>query len=169
MTLGLESGTVSLLAAHEAWADAFELEKVRILAAIGNDIVAVEHVGSTSIPGVDAKPILDILVGVRRFEEAQTCVAPMQELGYVYRGEYGIPRRRYFVHGEPRTHHLHMVEVQSEQWQSMLKFRDLLRARSDLAAAYANSKRRLAEIYSQDRASYQREKGRVIGRMLAQC
>ena len=100
------------------------------------------------------------------FEEARVCVGAMLTLGYTYRGENGIPRRHYFVHGEPRTHHVHMVEVQSEEWRSTLGFRDLLRTRSELASEYAREKERLAESCSRDRESYQREKGKVVERIL---
>lgn len=166
MILGLASGHVSLAQAHEAWADAFAREKARIIAAVGQHIVAVEHVGSTSIPQVPAKPILDIMVGVQDFEEARVCVAAMTALGYAYRGENGIPRRHYFVRGEPRTHHLHVVEVQSDEWRSTLRFRDLLRAHSELASEYAREKERLAARYSRDREGYQREKGKAVEGLL---
>ena len=162
MTLGLTSGDVRLARAHEAWATAFEHERARITAAIGERIVAVEHVGSTSIPDVPAKPILDVLVGVRDFEEARPCVGAMVALGYTYRGENGIPRRHYFVRGEPRTHHVHMVEVESDAWTSILRFRDLLRTHSELADEYAREKESLAALYAHDRESYQREKDKVV-------
>lgn len=167
MTLGLASGHVSLARAHVAWAAAFAEEKAGILAAAGQHVVAVEHVGSTAVPNLPAKPILDILVGVRDFEEARVCVAAMEALGYTYRGEHGIPRRHYFVKGEPRTHHLHMVEVRSETWRSTLRFRDLLRRRPDLARDYARAKERLATLHPRDRQSYQREKDKVIDAILS--
>lgn len=169
MILGLASGHVSLTRAHDAWAAAYAGERARIVAAVGPHTVAVEHVGSTSVPQVPAKPILDIMVGVRDFEDARGSVAAMEALGYTYRGEHGISRRHYFVKGEPRTHHVHMVEVQSESWRSMLRFRDLLRARPGLAREYAREKERLARRHARDREGYQREKGRVIEKILSQA
>lgn len=167
MTLGLASGRVSLARAHDAWAAAFEEERGRVLGALGPRIVSIEHVGSTSIPGVPAKPILDILVGVEDFEEARVCIAPMVAFGYTYRGENGIPGRHYFVKGDPRTHHMHVLEVRSEDYALTLRFRDLLCTRPDLAEQYAREKERLALRYSRDREGYQREKGRVVEKMLS--
>ena len=165
--LGVESGRVTLARAHDAWAAAYERERARIVAAVGDHVVAIEHVGSTSIPGVPAKPILDILMGVEDFEKARVCIAPMTNIGYEYRGENGIPRRHYFVRGDPRTHHAHMVEVESDNWQTTLRFRDLLRAHSDLAAEYGRAKELLARTYADDRKAYQRAKDKVVERILS--
>jgi len=77
MTNGMATSQVCLLNTHEAWADQYQLEKARIIEAIGAHILDIQHVGSTSIPGVPAKPILDILVGVEDFETATVCIGPM--------------------------------------------------------------------------------------------
>lgn len=167
MALGLDSGRLALVQEHAAWADEFARERERILAILGAHIVAVEHVGSTALPGVPAKPILDIQIGVASFEAAQVCIEPMQSLGYEYRGEYGIPRRHYFAKGAPRTHHVHMLEVDGETWRSMLTFRDALLARPDLAQEYGAAKVELAVTHSNDRTAYQEAKGSVIARLLA--
>jgi GrpB-like predicted nucleotidyltransferase (UPF0157 family) len=168
VTLGLPSGEVSLTSEHEAWAAAYERERARIVSALGEHIAGIEHVGSTSIPAVPAKPILDILVGVSDFDEARVCIAPMVAIGYRYRGENGIPRRHYFVKGDPRTHHVHMLEVQSHGWQVTLRFRDLLRSNPTIAAEYAREKERLARLHADSRESYQREKDKIVDRILAQ-
>ena len=91
----------------------------------------------------------------------------MESIGYRYRGENGIRRRHYFVKGKPRTHHVHIVERNSDNWRQTVHFRDLLRSDRDAANEYALAKRALAERYARDRKAYQREKGRVIGRILA--
>jgi GrpB-like predicted nucleotidyltransferase (UPF0157 family) len=166
MTLGLASAHVSLMRAHDAWAAAYERERVKIAAALGDQMIRIEHVGSTSIPDVPAKPILDILVGVHDFHDARVCVGPMMAIGYSYRGENGIPERHYFVKGEPRTHHVHMVEAQSENWRITLRFRDLLRIHPDLAGEYSREKERLARMHFDNREAYQREKDRVIESIL---
>ena len=165
-SLGLTSGRVFLAQAHDAWAAAYELAAERIVAALGEHIVRIEHVGSTSIPEVRAKPILDILVGVRDFDDASACVPPMTAIGYTYRGENGIPRRHYFIKGDPRTHHVHMVEVESDDWRETVRFRDLLRMNPGLAGQYARVKERLARIYPNDREAYQREKDKVVRSIL---
>lgn len=162
MILGLPSGTVSLHLEHDAWAHAYEREAQRIAAAIGPYILDIRHVGSTAIDGVPAKPILDILVGVGSYEEASICVAPLEELGYEYRGEAGIARRHYFVKGAPRTHHLHMVEKDGPDWTATLAFRDALRRRPELAQEYAAAKEALARRHAKDRDAYQAAKDQVI-------
>jgi GrpB-like predicted nucleotidyltransferase (UPF0157 family) len=167
MVLGLPAGEVLLLDAHDAWAQEFLLERTRIIDAVGDHILETQHVGSTAIPGVPAKPVLDILVGVEDFNEARACVGPLENIGYCYRGEYGIPHRHYFVKGDPRTHHLHMVERDSAHWALTMAFRDFLRRDSESANAYAEAKQSLAAKYSRDRAAYQREKDKVIERLLA--
>jgi len=167
MVLGLTSGKVSLARAHDAWAAAYEQERARIVAALGHQLLDIQHVGSTSIPNVPAKPILDILIGVQDFDEATNCVGPMIAIGYTYRGENGIPRRHYFVKGDPRTHHVHMLEIQSADWREILRFRDLLRMNPALASEYAREKERLAQLHANNREAYQRGKDLVVESILA--
>ena len=167
MSLGLAAGTVWLARAHNAWNSAYLDERSRIVTAIGPHLLDIQHGGSTSIPNVPAKPILDILIGVRDFDTAKVCVEPIVAIGYLYRGEYGIPRRHYFVKGEPRTHHLHMLETSSHDWRVTLQFRDLLRANPLLADEYAREKERLARLHSNDRDAYQKAKDHVVEKILA--
>lgn len=167
MVLGLAPGKVFLARAHEGWAAAYEQERTLIVAALGEQLLDIQHVGSTSIANVPAKPILDILIGVQDFDEAFACVASMTEIGYIYRGENGIPRRHYFVKGDPRTHHVHMVEIDSDTWRQIMRFRDLLRMNSDLAAEYGREKERLALLHSGNREPYQQAKDMVVESILA--
>jgi len=166
MTLGLGPGQVRLHEDHEDWAKQYQVEKARLLQAVGSHILEIQHVGSTSVLGVPAKPIIDILVGVGDFEEAVVCIAPMEGIGYCYRGENGIPRRHYFVRGDPRTHHVHMVERGSENWRITLAFRDLLRSDDGAAREYSEAKKRLAAQYPDNREAYQREKDKIVARIL---
>src|SRR3990170_5477466 len=120
---------------YPAWPARFDEEREAIVAALGEatgSIVAIEHVGSTSVPGLAAKPILDIMIGVRQVADGVPCITPIVQLGYECRGEFGIPGRLYFRKGEPRTHHIHMVAHEGEFWQRHLAFPDLLRGRPDL-------------------------------------
>jgi GrpB-like predicted nucleotidyltransferase (UPF0157 family) len=130
------------------WPRQYEDEKHRILARIGRYVVAIEHVGSTAVPGLAAKPIVDILVGLRSLADATNCINPLKELGYEYVPEWEaeLPERRYFrrVRPHPRTHHIHMVETTSEFWRRQLLFRDYLRAHPEDARAYETLKRDLA-------------------------
>ncbi len=126
----------------------------------------IQHVGSTSIPEMPAKPILDIAVAVESFEGATLCIRPLEELGYTYRGENGIPRRHYFVKGEPRTHHLHMVEATSAMYKEYILFRDYLVQHPDIALEYALLKKRLAQQFVTERQKYQEQKDPFVQRIL---
>lgn len=164
--LGLEPGLVKLAPYQAEWPRLFEAEKKELQGAIGQYVLDIQHVGSTSIPGIPAKPILDIGIAVSNFEEATICIAPLEQLGYVYRGENGIPRRHYFRKGAPRTHHLHMNEITSPDWENQILFRDYLRQHPQVAQEYAALKTRLARQYDRDREQYLIEKAPFIEEVL---
>ena len=147
---------VSIAAYDPVWPEAYERERAAILGALGDLASAVEHVGSTAVPGLGAKPIIDMMVGLRELADHARCVAPLQSLGYEHKGEYGIPGRHYFrkpVSGS-RTHQVHMVERGSDFWARPLLFRDYLRANPDEAAAYDRLKRELAARFGADLEGY---------------
>lgn len=152
--IGLLSGIVQLVPHQPEWATLFETEKQRLQTAIGSYILDIQHVGSTAIPHIPAKPIIDIAIAVKSFDEATVCIAPLEAIGYIYRGENGIPRRHYFRRGNPRTHHLHMLEIDSDDWQKHLLFRDYLIKHPAVAQQYATLKTELAHQYSDDRPHY---------------
>jgi GrpB-like predicted nucleotidyltransferase (UPF0157 family) len=165
--IGLEKGVVRLVPHNPEWTAMYEAERARIKAAIGPHIVEVQHVGSTSIPGIAAKPIIDIAVGVEEFETARVCIAPMEALGYVFHGENGILRRHYFTRGDPTLYHAHMHETTSQAWGNLILFRDYLLAHPEDARAYLELKRRLAEQYRHDRRAYTDGKAAFIECILA--
>ena len=148
------------------WPEMFEEERRRILGAIGPHIVAVEHVGSTSVPGLGAKPIIDIMVGIRSLADAPLCVTPLHLIGYEYvpKNELLTPERRYFRKGErgAGTHHLHMVEQGGKFWEEHLLFRDYLRAHAEAARAYETLKRELATAHGSDRGAYTNAKADFV-------
>jgi GrpB-like predicted nucleotidyltransferase (UPF0157 family) len=152
--LGLEKGFVKLLPHDEEWHQLFAEEKARIQDAIGAFIVGNEHVGSTSVCGIAAKPILDIAIAITGKASGEKCVAPLENLGYVYRGENGIAGRFYFRKGAPRTHHLHMLLADSDELRNHLLFRDYLRRNKAAAEEYDNLKKELAQKYERDRDAY---------------
>jgi GrpB-like predicted nucleotidyltransferase (UPF0157 family) len=164
--LGLPSKIVCACPYNPEWPRVFREEQARLRACIGGYVLDIQHVGSTSIPGMAAKPILDIGIAVADFEEAAQCIQPLQQLGYLYRGENSIPRRHYFVKGDPITHHLHMVELGSDQWATAICFRDHLREHAEIARAYATLKQRLAEQFPTDRSAYQDGKAAFIAEVL---
>ena len=150
-TVGLFFVPIEIVDYDATWPRQFEDEKRRILAAIGRYVAAVEHIGSTAVPGLAAKPIIDILVGLRSLTDATNCIIPLTGLGYEYVPEFEaeLPERRYFRRVLPRarTHHIHMVETTSEFWRRQLLFRDYLRAHPKDARAYETLKRDLASRF----------------------
>ena len=164
--IGLERGIVKLTPYTAEWKRLFEKEKARLQAAIGDYVLDIQHVGSTSIPGMAAKPILDIGIAVRNFEKAAVCIEPMIQLGYEYHGEHGIPRRHLFVKGDPRTHHVHMNEITSRDWEALVFFRDYLIQHREAAQEYAELKSVLAQRFPTDRQAYLDGKSVLIERVL---
>jgi GrpB-like predicted nucleotidyltransferase (UPF0157 family) len=139
------------------WARKYQTEAERIQRALGDNIVAVHHIGSTAIPGIYAKPIIDILVEVENILRVDSQAWAMEELGYEVMGEFGIPGRRYFrkCNGAGvRTHHVHAFQVGSHEIERHLAFRDYMIAHSEEAQAYSALKRKLAEAHSEDRQAY---------------
>jgi len=164
--IGLEKGFVRLVPYTAEWQRIFEDEKALLQSAIGQYVLDIQHVGSTAIPGMAAKPIIDIAIVVTSFEEAKALIQPVEQLGYEYRGEFGIPRRHYFVKGDPRTHHIHMNEIDSRDWENQVLFRDYLIQHPPSAEEYAALKVKLAQRYPTDREAYLEGKAPFIERVL---
>ncbi|MCG3131469.1 MAG: hypothetical protein FLDDKLPJ_02262 [Phycisphaerae bacterium] len=144
-----------VLAPHDPrWPGEAEAEGLRIAGACGSAVIRVEHIGSTAVPGLIAKPVLDLMPLVRRFEDGYACVAPMRALGYWYAGDFGIAGRHLFIQGSPRTHHAHLLVEGSLEARRHLAVRDLLRASKRLADRYAALKRELAPRFGDDRVGY---------------
>ena len=161
-----------IVAYDPTWPDTFEAAKAQILRAIAPHIQSIHHVGSTSVVGLCAKPIIDILVGVHDWDKARATIPPLQRIGWEFRGRRGIPRRHYFVRRIPdgrRTHHLHMLETASTPYADMLAFRNYLRAHPAAAAEYAVLKRTLAARPEPHRGAYQQAKAPFIQRILGEC
>ena len=160
--LGLDRGEIRIVPSTDVWPGLFEEEKGKLEHVIGRHVISIEHVGSTSVPGLSAKPILDIAIAVEDFDEARVTIDPIVELCYVYRGEYGIPRRHFFVNGEPRTHHIHMNEITSPDWGNLVLFRDYLRTHPEASAEYQALKQSLITLPGMDRTGYQDGKASFI-------
>ncbi len=163
--LGLERGEIRIVPYTESWKKLFAEEQEELERIIGKHVISIEHVGSTSVPGLAAKPILDIAIAVDNFEEARVTIDPIVGLGYVYRGENGIPRRHYFVKGDPSTHHIHTNEITSLDWENLVLFRDYLRAHPTASAEYLALKQSLVGV-SENRQEYQDGKAAFIQQTL---
>lgn len=114
----------------------------------------LEHAGGTSIPGMCAKPVLDIVAGRPAHAAGPDYVAALERAGYAHRGEQGVPGREFFRRGQPRAYHVHLVEEGGSLWGDYLAFRDYLRAHSEAARDFADVKRALAVRFPGDREAY---------------
>lgn len=151
------------------WPEAFRVEANRIAKACDDLEIRLEHIGSTSVPGLSAKPIIDIAAGVPPRAEREPYIQALKELGYQHKGAHGIPGRDYFVRGSPRSHHLHMVSWTSDVWREHLLFRDYLRSNPTVMLEYEILKRQLAIVHANERADYQADKGPFIRAVLRQA
>jgi len=157
----------------DGWPDSFLKEAAAVSEALRyQEVFAIEHFGSTAIPGLAAKPIIDILVAVPSVLDARRLFVPvLQRLEYVFWEDNPKTDRLFFVKGMPpngerRTHHLHVAERPSEMW-SRLKFRDYLRSHEDERDAYADLKRDLAAKHSEDREAYTTAKDEFVARIMS--
>lgn len=161
-TVSGSSDRIELVDHDPSWAELFEAEKGRISGIFDGRVVGIEHIGSTSVPDLCAKPIVDVLVGLRELEISDDDVEAMQALGYRYLGEHGLSGRLFF-RKEPRTHHVHVVAHGGEHWERQLTFRDALRTDAEERRRYDEFKRRLAaeghprEVYTELKTPFIRE------------
>ncbi len=147
-----------------AWPEMYREEAERLKSIFGDEIVAIHHFGSTSLTDIYAKPIIDILIEVRDIERIDAENERMYSLGYLPRGEWGIPGRRFFIKGdeENRTHHLHFYQVGHPEIARHLDFRDYMAAHSDDAQAYSLLKIDLAHKFPENIDGYNEGKTSFI-------
>jgi len=148
---------IQVVAHNPAWRDEFKAEARRITRALGDLVIHLHHIGSTAIPGIFAKPIIDFLMEVDDIVELDDRSLVMEELGYEPMGEFGIPGRRYFRKNNAsgvRTHHVHAFEADSTEVERHLAFRDYMMAHPEEAQAYSDLKRKLAQEYPDDIEAY---------------
>lgn len=158
----MPSDRVELVDHDPTWAQLFEQERELLAGVFDGRVVGIEHIGSTSVPNLCAKPIVDVLVGLRELELTDEQVAEMERLGYAYLGEHGLPGRLFF-RKEPRTHHVHVVRHGGEHWERQIAFREALRGDEEERRRYDEFKRRLAaeghprETYAELKTPFIRE------------
>lgn len=167
--LGLKRGTVKVIPYNPLWAGLFEEERRALKAIFGDRFLAIEHVGSTAVPGLPAKPIIDINVAITSLTDAQDFIEKLPELGYQYfpKRSYPVPEyayRHFFAKGpeSSRTHYLKLIELDDKEWEDSIFFRDYLRTSKETRDRYGVLKERLAEKYASDRASYTESKDEFI-------
>jgi GrpB-like predicted nucleotidyltransferase (UPF0157 family) len=162
---------VRIVAYDSGWPARFAEERAALKAAIDTWATGgIHHIGSTAVPGLAAKPVIDILVGVEDLASSRACFAPLLELGYLY-APYRTDEMHWFCKPHParRTHHLHLIPTGSARFQAELAFRDSLRADPRTAGEYAILKRGLAARFRDDREAYTDAKAAFIREVLAQA
>jgi GrpB-like predicted nucleotidyltransferase (UPF0157 family) len=155
--IGLEKGIVRLVPHHPSWHDVFEQERQVLQKHIRGQVLDVQHVGSTAVPGLGAKPIIDMAAAVVTTAVVSVSRRRLCNLSYSDRGDAGTEGGYLFVK-EPsphvRTHHLHIVSIDDPQWRNYLRFREILRSDDTLRTRYGELKKRLQEQNAQDRRGY---------------
>ena len=167
--LGLAYDAVRLVPAEAGWAALARELVAEITAALGATALGVEHIGSSSVPGLLAKPILDLAIGVPPGTEVDAVVEPMSRLGWIYRGDAGDAGGWVFVLEDAPWHrvaHAHGVEFGGRQWSRYLQFRELLLGSEPARAAYEATKLRLAAAHPDGREAYTSGKDATVERLL---
>jgi len=149
------------------WPNLFRVEADRIVAVLGHEVVAIHHIGSTAIPGISAKPIIDMLVEVQDIKKIDDFNEEMIKRGYRPQGEFGIPGRRFFIKGgdATRTHHIHTFQTGHPGIEQHLNFRDYMIAHPEEAQAYSRLKEELARRFPHDIEGYMAGKDGFIKEM----
>ena len=163
--IGLKRHTVRVVDHDPSWSALFASECETLQRALGDLVADVQHVGSTAVPDLPAKPILDIAVAIRTLDLMPGIIERLTEIGYIYRGDGADDGGHLFVREpEPdiRTVHVHVVETSDTQWNEYLLFRDLCRENQSVRKRYAEVKQALAKQFPNDRKSYTASKDKFI-------
>jgi len=146
---------VEITSFNANWAQMFKEEAKQFQDIFGSDMLAIHHIGSTSVPGLKAKPIIDIMPVVNDIDAVDHFNKEMEKIGYEPKGEFGIAGRRYFRKGEvERTHHVHFFQAGHSDIKRHLAFRDYLRAHHDVADMYGELKESLAKRFLDNMDAY---------------
>lgn len=167
MEIGLIRGTVAVEPHDPQWEVSAE-RTIEYLKEILPDIAAdIQHIGSTAVRGICAKPIIDIVVGVSDFDDILQMNSILERNGFIFRGQ-DVPKQYLYVCGENnlRTHHIHAVIYNSEAWNNYVNMRDYLNCHPDDAQAYSALKQSLAQQYPDDRMAYTKMKSEMIASIL---
>jgi GrpB-like predicted nucleotidyltransferase (UPF0157 family) len=165
-----EQREIRVVPCDPGWPERFREEAASIASVFGGELLSIHHIGSTSIPGMSAKPIIDIMPVVRDISKVEISNERMIENGYTPMGEYGITGRRFFIKDPGvRTHHVHTYQADNPEVKWHLDFRDYLIAHEDDARQYAQLKATLAEQHRFDLEAYTQGKARFIKGVLAKA
>jgi GrpB-like predicted nucleotidyltransferase (UPF0157 family) len=166
------SAPITIVEYNPEWPSRYEAERDRILEKIGAEISAIEHIGSTAIPGVCAKPIIDMMAAVPGPGEADGLLTALSQIGYEDVTKIEGSGEWFYCLGRGSRdlyHHLHLVKAGSEHWRRHIAFRDYLRAHPEMALEYCGLKRALAGRYRTQREKYTESKTEFIERVVAEA
>ncbi|MGB3340035.1 MAG: GrpB family protein [bacterium] len=167
MLIGLKRGLLQLVPYSAEWDLFFDREKQKIMKNIGRYVLTVEHIGSTSIKNMYAKPIIDIAIGLQEFDIGFKCLEPLKTMGYLFLGEYGIKKRHFFrTDSDIVKCHIHMYDISNQEYQNHILFRDYLREHEKEAKEYAELKKNLLLVCGNDREKYTKAKAEFIDDIL---
>jgi GrpB-like predicted nucleotidyltransferase (UPF0157 family) len=163
-SIPLEQREVELVPHNPEWSQLADEETKRLEESLSFPIIGIYHIGSTSIPGIKAKPILDFVMEVEDLDDVIAAIPDFESLNYESKGEYGIPGRQFFTRdsdGE-RSHHLHVFETGHPDIQRHIVFRDFMRANPKAAQEYENLKETLAQRFPKQSGDYTEAKSNFI-------
>jgi len=162
---------ISLVDYDARWPRLFVEERALLYPVLVPWLVGpIEHIGSTAVPGMAAKPVIDIMAAVESLEESRDAIAAVRSLDYLY-APYHPEEEHWFCKPDPafRTHHLHLVPFRSAAWTARIAFRDRLREDGSIAAKYLQLKRNLAASFEHDREAYTSGKTEFVNRVLGEA
>ena len=168
----MKTASVIVLPYDEAWKSDFEKIKNELENAIGDCIIGIEHVGSTSVEGLSAKPCIDIDVIIKDYSIFETVVNRLNAIGYIHEGNLGIPNREAFKYSEKphlQKHHLYVCPQDSEELRRHITFRDFLRSNADAVKKYSEVKETAAKLFPYDIDKYINYKSPCIEELYRQC
>lgn len=167
--IGQHKRNINVVQYQSGWKEKFKQEKELLQKALGKYALQIEHIGSTSIVGIDAKPVIDIMVAIKSLQEAKEIIPMLVDIGYIYRPDDTIPERMFFAKEykpEYRTHHLNLAERESKFWKNQIIFRNYLRKNHQVADEYVILKKRLAEEYEKTKTLDREGKTKFVTKVL---
>ncbi|MEG2656868.1 MAG: GrpB family protein [Clostridium sp.] len=162
--VGLPKNSVMLYPYSEEWSMLFEKEKINIYNCIKEYVIDIQHVGSTSIKGMYAKPIIDIVVAIKNLEDGFKLIDDIESIGYHFKGSLGKSNRFFFWKGNDKsnTHNLHIVQHGDKNFDNLILFRNFMSNHCDYREEYCRLKLDLANKYKEDRDAYTKSKTKFI-------
>jgi GrpB-like predicted nucleotidyltransferase (UPF0157 family) len=169
---GVMQEPIAIVEYDPNWPRSFDQLRMRLEEHLGNLPVAIEHVGSTAVPGLASKPIIDLDVVVRSSDDVATATSRLELRGYRHEGDLGVTGREAFAPPPPlprHDHHLYVVVLGSEPYRNHVLLRDYIRAHPEEASRYGDFKRALASRLGHDREAYTEEKSALLEEMLSKA